>query len=264
VRRDNDAIAFVVIAFPPCVARGLIAAPCLFGRYLDPKTASAEYRFPIIEVVKDMRRLTIAVIMATMPLVLSGAGRAFACEGDKVLLAENFSAADASWGDQSNNFTIKDGSAVIKADSRRGYKALDNAFLFDDADICVTATAVEIGKPDGSAGGLVFWAQDYRNAYFLLLASNGYFKIGRLVNAAWVNPPLDWTQSEAIAQGINKPNRLRLTTKGQTLTVEINGKPGTTLQAQCPSAPSLIGLYAESSEKVDTWKFNDLKVTNAK
>jgi hypothetical protein len=85
-----------------------------------------------------------------------------------------------------------------------------------------------------------------------------------LVNAAWVNPPLDWTQSDAIVQGINKPNALRLTIKGQTLAVEINGKPGTTLRAQSPGAPSLIGLYAESSEKVDAWKFNNLKVTNVK
>ncbi|HXQ84930.1 MAG TPA: hypothetical protein VN769_12785 [Xanthobacteraceae bacterium] len=208
-----------------------------------------------------MHRLSFAIAAAV--LLLFG-GRGFACEGDKVLLAENFSTADASWGEQNGNFAIKDGAAILKADSQRGYKVLDNAFLFDDADICVTATALEVGKPEESAGGLVFWAQDYRNAYFLMLSTNGYFKIGRLVNAAWVNPPLDWTQSDAIVQGTNKPNALRLTIKGQMLTVEINGKLGTTLRAQSPGAPSLIGLYAESSEQVDAWKFNNLKVTKVK
>ncbi len=181
-----------------------------------------------------------------------------------MLLSEDFTAADASWGAQTNNFAIKDGAAVIKADSQRGYKALDNAFLFDDADICVTVTALDIGKPEASAGGLVFWAQDYRNAYFLLLATNGYYKIGRLMDGAWVNAPLDWTQSDAIVQGINKPNTLDLTIKGQSLSVEINGKPGAVLRAQSPEAASLIGLYAESADKIDTWKFNDLKVTNVK
>ncbi len=118
---------------------------------------------------------------------------------------------------------------MIKADSQRGYKALDNAFLFDDADICVTVTALDIGKPEASAAGLAFWAQDYRNAYFLLLATNGYYKIGRMMDGAWVNAPLDWTQSDAIVQGVNKPNTLRLTIKGQSLTVFINGKPGAML-----------------------------------
>jgi len=209
-----------------------------------------------------MRRLTFAVAIAVMLFLVTGRG--FACEGDKVLFADDFSAADASWGGENGNFAIKDGSAVIKANSQHGYKTLDNAFLFDDADICVTATALEIGKPEESAGGLVFWAQDYRNAYFLLLATNGYFKIGRLVNDAWVNPPLDWTASDAIAQGVNKPNTLRLTIKGQALTVAINGKSATTLRAQSPGAPSLIGLYTESGEKVDSWKFNNFKVTNVK
>jgi hypothetical protein len=104
-----------------------------------------------------MHRLIFA--SAAVVLLLSG-GRGVACQGDKVLLAENFSAADASWGEQNGNFAIKDGAAILKADSQHGYKALDNAFLFDDADICVTATALEIGKAEESAAGLVFWAQD--------------------------------------------------------------------------------------------------------
>jgi hypothetical protein len=211
-----------------------------------------------------MRRRTVAIALFVAALMLSSARSGFACQGDKVLLAEDFSGADASWGAQNENFSIKDGSAWIKADSQRGYKALENAFLFDDADICVTVTARDIGKPEASAGGLVFWAQDYRNAYVLLLATNGYYKIGRLVDGAWVNAPLDWTQTDAIVQGVDKPNVLRLTIKGQALAVEINGKPGATLRAQSPGASSLIGLYAESADRVDTWKFNDLKVTNVK
>src|SRR5580698_804305 len=211
-----------------------------------------------------MRRSAVALALWVAAANLAGAGHALACDGDKVLLNADFSFADASWGDQSNNFAIKDGSAIIKADSQHGYKALDNAFLFDDADICVTVTALDIGKPEASAGGLVFWAQDYRNAYFLLLATNGYYKIGRMVDGAWVNAPLDWTQTDAIVQGVNKPNTLRLTIKGQSLTVFINGKPGAVLRAQSPETSSLIGLYAESADRVDTWKFNDLKVTNVK
>ena len=211
-----------------------------------------------------MRRSAWALALAVVALSLAGVRAAVACNGDRVLLSEDFSFADAAWGDQNNNFAIKDGAAVIKADPHHGYKALDNAFLFDDIDVCLTVTALEIAKPEESAGGLAFWAQDYKNSYFLLLASNGYFKIGRLVNAAWVNPPLDWTPSDTIVQGLNRANTVRLTIKGQMLAIEINGKSATRLRGQAPAASSLVGLYAESSEKADTWKFNDLKVTDVK
>ena len=83
----------------------------------------------------------------------------------------------------------------------------------------------------------------------VLLATNGYYKIGRMADGAWVNAPLDWTQSDAIVQGVSKPNTLRLTIKGQSLAVFINGKPGAVLRAQSPETSSLIGLYAESADK---------------
>lgn len=209
-----------------------------------------------------MRRCIVAAI-AAWPLIC-GAGQGLACNGDKVLLDEDFSFQDAAWGDGDKNFSIKEGSAVIKPEVQRGYKALNQAFLFDDADICLTVTAVEVSKPEEAAGGLAFWAKDFRNSFFLLLASNGYIKIGRLVNGSWVNPPFDWTQSDAVKQGVNQPNKLRLTIKGQTLALEVNDKPVGKLRAQSPGSSSLIGIYGESSNKVDTWKFNDLKVTNVK
>jgi hypothetical protein len=211
-----------------------------------------------------MRRSIVTAVIAALTLVSAGASQALACAGDKVLFNEDFSFADASWGGTDKYLQIKDGSAFIKADIQRSYRVLNNAFLFDDADICLTVTAVEVSKPEDAAGGLVFWAKDLRNAYILLVASNGYFKIARLVNGAWVNPPFDWTQSDAVKQGLNQPNKLRLTTKAGTLSVEINDKPSAKLRAQPPGSSSLVGIYGESSDKIDTWKYNDLKVTNVK
>jgi hypothetical protein len=211
-----------------------------------------------------MRRSILTAVLTALPLLFAGTGHTLACNGDKVLFDEDFSFADSSWGDLDKYLSIKDGSATIKADSQHGYKALNNAFLFEDADVCVTVTAVEISKPEESAGGLLFWAKDLRNLYYFLIAPNGYFKIARQVNGSAVNPPYDWTQSDAVIQGVNQPNKLRLTIKGQTIAVEINSKPVARLRAQSPGSSSLIGLYGESSDKTDTWKYNDLKVTNVK
>ena len=211
-----------------------------------------------------MRRITFTAAIAALSLMSAGIGQALACAGDKVLFNEDFSFADASWGGVDKYLSINDGSATIKADVQKSYRVLNNAFLFDDADICLTVTAVDVSKPEDSAGGLVFWAKDLRNAYVLLLASNGYFKVARLVNGSWVNAPFDWTQSDAIVQGLNQANKLRLTIKGQILAVEINDKPAAKFRAQSPGSSSMVGIYGESSDKVDTWKYNDLKVTNVK
>jgi hypothetical protein len=211
-----------------------------------------------------MRRSILATALAVLPLILAGTGGGLACSGDKVLLDEDFSFQDAAWGDSDKNFVIDKGSAFLRPDVQRGYKALNQGFQFGDADICLTVTAVDVAKPEEAAGGLAFWAKDFKNAYFLLIASNGYVKIGRLVNGAWVNAPFDWTQSDAVKQGPNQPNKLRLTIKGQVLAFEVNDKPIGKLRAQSPGSTSLVGIYAESSTKVDSWKFNDLKVTNVK
>lgn len=205
-----------------------------------------------------------AVTTVPTPVVPPKPIPAIACSGDKVLLDENFSVADPAWGNQDNEFSIKDGSAFLKPDSHRYRMALDKSFLFDNADICLTVTAVEIANPQNSNGGIVFWAQSFRSFFVLDIATNGYFGIARRLNETWVRQPLDWTASDVVVQGLNKPNQLRLTIQDQVLSVSINGKPVSKLRAQAPDAPSFVGLYAESSDKVDTWKFNALRVTNVK
>jgi len=212
----------------------------------------------------NMRRSFLATALTVLPLILAGAGHGLACNGDKVLLDEDFSFQDAAWGDADKNFAIKDGSAFLRPDVSRGYKALNQGFLFGDADICLTVTAVDISKPEDAAGGLAFWAKDFKNAFFLLIAANGYVKIGRLVNGAWVSAPFDWTQSDAVKQGLNQQNKLHIAIKGQTLAFDVNGKAIGKLRAQSPGGDSMVGIYGESSDKVDSWKFNDLKVTNIK
>lgn len=212
-----------------------------------------------------MFRLACAIILAIAILTFGGAASSMACTGsDKVLLKTDFTFDDAAF-DRTDNFAIINNSAVLKPAAEKGDTVLDNAFLFDNIDICVVITAVAVGQPDSSDGGLVFWAQDSDNYYAVTVETSGSFLVGHRLNGEWVHPdPVGWTGTDAIVQGLNKPNELEVLINGQSVTVLINGKTVTRLSAQAPDSPSLIGLYAELSNKVDTWKFNALRVTGVK
>jgi hypothetical protein len=211
-----------------------------------------------------MRRSISPALLAVLPLLFAWTSQGWACKGDKVLFDEDFQFHDASWRAADKNFEIKDGFATIKPEIHHGYRALNRGFQFDDVDICVTLSAIEISNPAGAKAGLVFWAKDLSNSYNFLIAANGYFEVGRLIAGAWVTAPIGWTQSDAVKQGVNEPNTLRLTIKGQTLTAEINDKQVVRLRAQAPGTSSMVGIYGESSDTIDTWHFSDLKVTNVK
>lgn len=212
-----------------------------------------------------MSRLSYATILATVVMVLGGGASSMACTGgDKVLLKTEFTFNDAAF-DGNENFSITNNSAVIKPSVGKGDIYLDNAFLFDNIDICVTITAVSVGQPDSSDAGLAFWAKDLDNYYCVMISTNGNFYVAHRLNDKWVEPdPVGSTNTDAIVQGLNQSNELEVIINGQALTVLINGKTVTRLNAQAPDSPSLVGLYAESSNQVDTWKFNALSVSSVK
>ena len=207
------------------------------------------------------KRLVLALVAASLTAV--GSNRVIACEGDKVLLDEDFSFPNLAWN-YSKRAEIKDGAVFVRPETEHSYRFLNQAFLFTNADICLTVTAQEVSKPENSYGGLLFWAPDLANAHLLLIASNGYFTMKRLVQNEFVPPPLDWAPSDFIVQGVDKPNKIRLTIKDDLLSIAINDKVVGKLRGQSPGAPSLIGLIAASSDKIDTWKFSALKITNLK
>jgi hypothetical protein len=58
---------------------------------------------------------------------------------------------------------------------------------------------------------------------------------------------------------------LRVTLKGQSVAIAINGNDIIRFRAQPPEVPSFVGLYASSAgAKPDAWQFSDLKVTSVK
>lgn len=210
--------------------------------------------------------LRMTIVAALLAVTQWGfAGQAAACEGDRILFQEEFKSRDPIWGKESKRVQIKDGRAIIRPAANMSQWQLETGFAFEDADICVTVTLLETADPTRGAGGLIFWAQDNSNYYVLNVASNGYYQVNRFMSGRWAPDVIAWTESDAIKKGPNQPNRLRVTLRGQTVAVHINGKEVTRFRAQAPQGPSVTGIFAASApEKPDVWQFTNLKVTDVK
>lgn len=194
-------------------------------------------------------------------LIAGFTGDVRACEGQTVLFEEDFSTHDRTWGEVTEQFEMKDGKATAKPPPSQLQWRLNTAFAFDDADICVTVTSVETSNPADTSAGVVFWAKDTNNFYYFAVAPNGFYVVNRRLADKWA-VTIPWTKSEAVAVGQGKPNVLRVTTKGQTVTLFVGGAQVARFRAQPPGGSSQIGLLMASGAKPDTWEFAALKVTS--
>jgi hypothetical protein len=208
---------------------------------------------------------TAGFIAFVLAVQLGLATQALACKGDKVLFEDDFTTHDPTWGTSEEQFQIKNGKATLRPPVANGLWHWNTAFAFENVDICVTVTPLDVGDPTQTDAGLLFWVQDNDNFFVLLIAANGKYAIARKLRGNWVADPLFWTETDAMKRGVNQPNTVRLTLKGQSIAVAFNDKEVSRLRAQAPEGPSYIGLYAESGpDKPSIWQFGNLKVTNVK
>jgi len=179
----------------------------------------------------------------------------------EVLYEDDFTTLDPSWGALGENLSVKDGKLTLKPSLNTTRSVLNQANVFDDAEITVEVT-LSVGDT-GVPGGLIFWAKDYGSFYCLCINASGYFKISRYVIDRWIDP-VSWTANEAINQGVGQINKLRVTTKGRQATAYINDKQVVTFNGQPPRGGGCIGISGTSAEaSACIWQFAKLKVTGA-
>jgi len=124
----------------------------------------------------------------------------------EVLYEDTFTKLDPSWGAVGENLSVQDGKLMLRPSLNTTRSLLNEANVFDDAEIIVelTLSAGDTSVP----GGLIFWAKDYSNFYCLCINASGYFKISRYVTDRWLDP-IHWTASDAINPGVGQINKLR-------------------------------------------------------
>jgi len=104
----------------------------------------------------------------------------------EVLYEDDFTTLDPSWGALGENLSVKDGKLTLKPSLNTTRSVLNQANVFDDAEITVEVT-LSVGDT-GVPGGLIFWAKDYGSFYCLCINASGYFKISRYVIDRWIDP----------------------------------------------------------------------------
>ncbi|HUF37534.1 MAG TPA: hypothetical protein VMN57_03335 [Anaerolineales bacterium] len=166
------------------------------------------------------------------PLVGAGgeAGIHFAASYDSltptnVLFEDDFSVADSGWQD-----LFRDGTGVSDYDQggfrlqvlERNYDYWANPGL-EYADVRIEVEAAKIGGPDDNAFGLICRYTDAANFYFFLVASDGYFAIGKYTAGDYDLIGSDLMVPSDVVIGGEATNRLRAECIGETLRLFVNG-----------------------------------------
>jgi tetratricopeptide (TPR) repeat protein len=179
----------------------------------------------------------------------------------QMLFQEDFATLDPAWGAPSSNISVQDGKLTLQPELNNSFTALNQAHLFEDMDARVKIRVAKSDNPN-YGGGLVFWAADYKDYYYLLVTGDGWFGVKRWTNGR-VLDPVPWRQKSALKKGIGEWNQLRVVTKGKQATVYINDTEVVTLKGQPPKGGGFIGLTGNSPPDVQNktvWEFSELRV----
>ncbi len=197
--------------------------------------------------------------------VLAGlaATPALACQGQKTLFSDDFKQVDASWGLDTPDVAVEDGKVKVKAQPDVSNLLIYKGILFSDADYCLTIRIPNtVSNSDSTMAGPIFWAQDYDDYYMVMITPSGYAEITRKVKGRWIDV-IPWRQSADIKRDLGASNSVDVETRGDAITVSINGAKFETVKGQVPDGGGQVGMRAQSEkDQVDTWKFSALKVTD--
>jgi hypothetical protein len=202
--------------------------------------------------------LAIAAALAAAPIVN-------ACEGDRVLLEDNFQRFSQRWGYPDQFHTIRNGKFTIAPALNRSYMAsIDPPRQgLVDMDACVDVVLAQGGpQMTHTYGGLAFWVSHYNEFYELIIGPSGAFGVDlrlpdRRVMIVNFNP------STVVKSGVNQVNRLRVKIRGNSATLYINGVQVANITGQPPPRGGYVGLTAQSGPNTrDVYEFTNFKVTN--
>lgn len=200
--------------------------------------------------------VAVAAVLVVAPIVN-------ACEGNQVLLQDNFQTMASNWGAANDNQAVNNGKMVLTPALNASYVTLDGGYVFTDMDACVNVVLTKGGpKMIHTYGGLAFWATDYQNYYELMAGPSGTFGVDRILPGRRISI-MAFATSPAVKSGVGQINQLRVQTKGNTATFYINGTQVGSITGQPPQGGGEIGVTAQSGPNTrDVYEFSNLKVTN--
>jgi hypothetical protein len=205
-----------------------------------------------------MRLTGLALVIA---LSVGPTAAARACEGSQVLFEDSFETLSPTWGNADDAFFIEDGQLTIMPGFDEYYSALNTMGTYEDIDLCFNLEAIKADAEGNSFAGLIFWAIDYDNYYYVVVTAEQSIGVFRRQRGR-VLPQLRWTTFDALKAGNGVVNEIRLVTVGNTATVYVNGTEYGTIKGQPPSDGQQIGVRATSPRNDRAaWGFDDVRIT---
>ncbi len=205
-----------------------------------------------------MLRVLLSAAAVATGILVSGlaTGAAFACEGGKVLMEDNFNKLNRAWGvaidpkleriDGEGLSTDYPPGTVKRAISQWGF--FDNAvvcaaykvsYKCTDADRCETQPYI----------GLIVWGKDLENYYaFEVAPLVGIYSVQRLQNNKWLTP-VNWSAlpgNRKFAAGDKV--ELSAVMKGNQVTFKVNDRPVVEFEAMAPEGGSLVGFELAAAQ----------------
>lgn len=193
---------------------------------------------------------------------LLAANAAIACQGKTVIFEDKFEDDSGGW-DPDKVVTFENSAMNIRVgkDSIQAPE-LNNAFTLRDADICVEAVFPTTATDNNPKVGIEFWAPDYANAYLFQVGYDGTAAIYRLVNNKWA--AIHSQEMNGVKKTPGASNLLRVTLKGNVVSMYVNGVKYRDQRAQAPTTDTRFGVRVERSKVGDEqmFMFKNFKVTS--
>ncbi|HVY20857.1 MAG TPA: hypothetical protein VHA70_12385 [Bauldia sp.] len=202
-------------------------------------------------------RVAIAAGLLTLGL---GAGGALACEdGSITLLADKFDVNSPVWS-TTGAVTYTQGLIEMKVKAGVADKIFASP-LYQDVDMCADMAVTAGSNMPSIYLGLAFWAEDKDNLYTFQISPSGVAGVYRLKDGKW-STIVDDVKSEAVHQGRDKDNTLRIVTNGKDAVAYVNGEKVADFSGEPPTPGQHIGFVAQASDQsTATFHFDNVDVT---
>jgi hypothetical protein len=205
-------------------------------------------------------RLLLSMMIVAMGALATTAASAAGCTGN-VQFADDFTQVDPGWP-SFDQVSIGGGKLQIKSDANKGYWAVYGGNVFGDADICVDVSISPVTDPSAPGAALDFWIADTKNYYNLGITPNGMAALSRFVNGKLLSP-ISWRKAPSLKTGANAVNSIRLTLKGNSISIYFNDQLFYKVNGVQPEGGGQIALegWAEKAN-ANTATFANLKITD--
>jgi hypothetical protein len=183
--------------------------------------------------------------------------------GGPVVFADDFAKMNKGWGK-------RDVAAFVTPNHAFGLAALRDHLnvrlysgsRFAEGDICVNAFLSQSHSPD-DYGGLVFWARDSKNYYFLEFNEGGRYAVQRIQNGKatpLMIAPVGFALP--VKKGTNVANALEVSLSGSMAAIVINGQGVGRFTGEPPAGGGYIGFAAGATKSgITSWGFFHLVVS---